>query len=265
MTAYPHPFSGPPPEEVPLPRAPLIRVLSQITFPPILAIEKTENVASFQEKIRAAYPNFQGEVMHEIQIDPNNQPNISKTHIWRFEDKNRRWQASLAPNFLALTTAHYTSRSEFLSRMGELIAALQDTIDPQIMQRVGLRYIDRLQGEPLQHLARFIRPEFLGPNTADYQHAAIHILTQALFNTEENAKLSLRWGRVPPHATVDPQAVQPINEPSWVMDFDMFNDSEGSFQHTDLAPLLEKFAQRIYSVFRYMVTDDFLKYYGGQP
>ena len=47
----PAPLGGSPPQEISLPRAPLVRVLTQVRFPGILKIEDKGMVASFQEKI----------------------------------------------------------------------------------------------------------------------------------------------------------------------------------------------------------------------
>lgn len=49
----PAPLGGSPPQEISLPRAPLVRVLTQVRFPGILKIEDKGMVASFQEKIYA--------------------------------------------------------------------------------------------------------------------------------------------------------------------------------------------------------------------
>jgi uncharacterized protein (TIGR04255 family) len=260
----PHPFSGPPPAEVQLPDAPLVRVLAQITFPQILAVANKETVAPFQERIRHAYPLTKSDLLHTIQLSGDNQPTVERTQIWRFEDKTHHWKVALAPHFLALETECYTTRTEFLDRITNLITALQETLDPQITQRVGLRYIDRLRGEAFNNVTALIKPEFLGPNTSGYEHAAIHMLTQALFHTEEGAMLNARWGKLPANATIDPNALEPLPEPSWVMDFDLFTEVEGNFAAADLSPLLATFAQRIYAVFRFMITDQFLEFYGGK-
>lgn len=258
------PFSGSPPAEVPLLRAPLVRVLSQIKFPQILNITKGDTVAPFQEIIRTNYPLSRTELIHSIQVQPNNQPVIDTSHIWRFEDKERHWRISLAPDFVALETTSYTSRTEFLSRMQAVIDALETTINPQLTQRIGLRYIDRLEGSALNAVDTLINPQFLGPTDAAYRSAALHILTQALFDTAEGAKLTARWGQLPAGVTVDPAAIEPINDPSWIMDFDMFLESQEGFNTQELSPLLASFAGRIYSLFRSMVTDQFLQFYGGQ-
>jgi uncharacterized protein (TIGR04255 family) len=261
----PSPFGGPPPPEVQLPRSPLVRVLAQVRFPAILNIAKADFVAPFQNIVRAEYPALRSEVLHSIQLAaPDNQPAVDAVQIWRFEDKDHNWRISLARDFVALETTRYTSRTEFLSRMNSIIEALQTTLDPQLTQRVGLRYIDRLQGEAMDALRNLIKPQFLMPNEFDYESVAIHILTQALFNSDEGAKINARWGHVPAGVTIDPIAIEPINEPSWIMDFDMFSEAERSFSAQELTPLLASFAERTYSVFRSMVTDQFLEFYGGQ-
>jgi uncharacterized protein (TIGR04255 family) len=262
----PPPFSGSPPTEVSLSRAPLVRVLSQIRFPQILNILKPETVAPFQELIRRDYPLMQSQLLHTILIPgPDGNPAISNVQVWRFEDKSHHWRASLATDFLALETTKYTSRTDFLSRLSRLIDALQTTFNPQITQRIGLRYIDRLQDKAFSSITDLIKPDFLGPSESDYQAAAIHMLTQALFTTEEGAHLNARWGKLPPGVTLDPNAIEPINEPSWVMDFDMFMEAERGLTAAELTPLLESFAKRLYAVFRFMVTDQFLEFYGGKP
>lgn len=50
------PLVGPVPAEVPLPDAPLVRVIAQVRFSEILDVEKREFVAGFQGASRHAYP-----------------------------------------------------------------------------------------------------------------------------------------------------------------------------------------------------------------
>jgi hypothetical protein len=53
-----NPLVATPPPEVPLINAPLVRVIAQVRFPPILSIEQQAFVGSFQEAIRAEYPKY---------------------------------------------------------------------------------------------------------------------------------------------------------------------------------------------------------------
>jgi uncharacterized protein (TIGR04255 family) len=69
---------------------------------------------------------------------------------------------------------------------------------------------------------------------------------------------------VPAQATVDPE-IPPIDGPSWVIDLDMFTPSTQSFGTEDLVTKVTRYSERIYGVFRWMVNDEFLRFYGGEP
>jgi uncharacterized protein (TIGR04255 family) len=260
----PPPFSGPPPEEVPLARAPLVRVLAQIRFPTVLAVTDPIAVAPFQERIRKMYPSGDKEVIQVLQLNPENPHQAVKVEaesIWRFQDREKHWRVSLAPTFLALETTHYTSRKDFLSRMKGLIEALEQTLNPQLTQRVGLRYIDRIEDDAIERVHQLIKPEFLG-SQARFGQAVRHILTESQLSTEEGATLTARWALLPPNATTDPRALEPAKGKSWVLDLDMHVDGQVDFAAATLTRQLEQFAERIYAVFRFMVTDQFLEHYG---
>jgi uncharacterized protein (TIGR04255 family) len=69
---------------------------------------------------------------------------------------------------------------------------------------------------------------------------------------------------MPPNATIDPAAIEPLDEPSWVLDIDMFSTAPLSFDVETLTGEARRYAERIYTVFRWAVTDVFLERFGGQ-
>jgi uncharacterized protein (TIGR04255 family) len=264
MTKLPRPFTGPPPTDVPLARAPLVRVLAQIRFPAILSIGDAVAVASFQDRIRTKYPLNNKDIVQRIEIGaaaPLEPAAVKAETIWRFQSRDEHWRASLASNFLALDTSRYTSRHEFLGRMADLIEALEQTLNPQITQRIGLRYINRIENDAIKDVHKLIKPEILGPQQSEFGKAADHMMTESLLQTEEGALIHARWGILPAHATVDPFALEPVAAKSWILDFDMYSEAQGDFTRAALMPQLESYAKRIYAVFRYMITDHFLSYY----
>jgi uncharacterized protein (TIGR04255 family) len=89
-----------------------------------------------------------------------------------------------------------------------------------------------------------------------------HIFANGEFNTEEGATLTARWGMLPPAGTIDPNVLEPIPDQSWILDLDVFTADQGNFNAATLELQLKTFAERIYAVFRYMVTDKFLVHYG---
>ena len=81
-----NPLSAPLPAEVPLPNSPLVRVIAQVRFPPVLSIEKQEFIAPFQEAIRATYPVLHPEQVQGIVLGPLGLAPGQKQIAWRFRD-----------------------------------------------------------------------------------------------------------------------------------------------------------------------------------
>lgn len=271
MWTEPRPLTNESPTEVPLPRAPLERVIAQIRFPQILAIRNPDRVASFQEAIRKTYPVLSKDQGHGVDFGPE-LPEISELPlIWRFASgrESPPWQVSLGVDFVALETTEYESRSDFLERLDHIVARLADAFDPSEAQRVGLRYIDRLRNEAVDNLPDLIQPEVLGilqtnmDEPRGLAHAAIHSITNAQFLAKEGVIQGL-WGMLPPNATHDPNMLQPVDKASWFLDLDMFTANPIAYERELLSSTLESFAKRIYTVFRQMTTEEFLAFYGAE-
>ncbi|MFO5473256.1 MAG: TIGR04255 family protein, partial [Dolichospermum sp.] len=74
-----------------------------------------------------------------------------------------------------------------------------------------------------------------------------------------------RWGLIPPNGTFDPDAIEPVDEPSWILDLDMSLSKQRDFDVEELLNEAQRFAERIYTFFRWAVTDEFLQHFGGEP
>lgn len=260
-----NPLTASPPEEVPLENAPLIRVLAQVRFPSILAIENTAFVAPFQEAIRTMYPILQFEKMQGVVIGPQGITQSPLKPVWRFTDANHNWRISLAPDFLAIETTAYASRSDFLERFKQVLVALNEHIKPQIVERFGLRYVDRLNGKDIEDLASLVRPEVAGIIATDFGNQIHQNISESLFKLpEQNGQITARWGLLPANATIDPSAIEPVNELSWVLDLDMSVVEQREFSVENLMSDAQKFAERIYTFFRWAVNTDFLRRFGGE-
>jgi uncharacterized protein (TIGR04255 family) len=267
------PLTGGPPAEVQLPYAPLARVIAQARFAPILAIRNPDKVASFQEAIRGTYPVLQEERTNQIVIGPLGLPASPREEvIWRFGDREKQplWRVSLSADFVALETSAYASRADFLDRFQHVVQALEQPFKPAQCQRLGIRYIDRMKGQAISRIIDLIRPKILGialPNEEQplsLGGAVLHMMTEVALAAQEG-QITARWGSLPDNATYDPNALEPIAEPSWILDLDMFTTSPVAFESEVLASTAKAFAERIYAVFREMVTDEFLRFYGGNP
>lgn len=189
---------------------------------------------------------------------------MSPQMVWRFTDEDDVWQVSLASNFVSLDTKAYVSREDFFTRLDAVVAALAEHVDPRTVDRIGVRYIDRITGDMLGRVNSLIRPEIQGVSATTVEEFTQHSLSDNLFTVPNtSAQLLARWGFLPKDVTVDPAAVEVLSTPSWILDLDMFRNDPRSFIPEEAAAEARSFAERIYTFFRWIVTDDFLRLYGG--
>jgi len=264
MSATLNPLTSPAPSEVPLPRAPLARVIAQVRFPLIASVESQEFIAPFQEAIRRDYPVLRQERAGGIVLGPMGAAPLPESRVWRFSDSSKHWRASLAPDFVALETTSYTSRGDMLDRLGRLLRATEANVNPQLVDRVGVRYIDRIAEANLDRLGAMLRPEVAGLLSAGIGHSALHSLSENIFTLPgESRRLLARWGLIPENATYDANALEAIPQKSWILDLDVFDDESRPFDTTALLELAQSFAETSYKFFRWAVTDEFLREYGA--
>lgn len=262
MSDIKNPLVSQVPTEVPLRNAPLVRVIAQVRFPLITAIAQQEFLVPFQEAVRADYPVLRQEQTQAILLGPNGAPQIQAQTAWRFSSSLGDWRASLAPEFFALETTAYVSRTDFVSRFEKLLAALGEHVTPAQVDRLGVRYIDRVTGPALADISKLVRVEIRGLAGSEASAHMLHGLTEAMF-AEGSVRLLGRWGLLPAGATVDPTAVEPIPEASWILDLDTFSSESAPFDVGRIVSDTRAFAERAYTFFRWAVTDEFLKRYGA--
>jgi uncharacterized protein (TIGR04255 family) len=258
------PLSGPLPPEIPLPQAPLVRVLTQIKFPTILSIGTNDSeVAVFQEKIRSAYPILEREQSFTLVMSsPSAPPEVRPGVIWKFRDLKNHWQVALTPDFVTLEAFKYSSRSDFSERLENILAAVQSTYAPSAALRVGVRYVDCIKPPYIDKIEDLFQAAVLGIHKTALGEAADVNMTECLLRAEEG-QIQCRWGLLPDGATHDPSIPLPPGGQSWVLDLDMFSSEQIPFDAADLSQVVRSYAGRVYAVFRWMIKDEFIRTFGG--
>lgn len=262
-----NPLIATPPPEVPLKNAPLVRAIAQVRFPPILSIEKQEFVGSFQEAIREKYPILEPVQTQNVIFNTDgivvNPPTLQTT--WCFWNVDRTWRISLASSAVSIETTKYTSRSDFLARLKSLLVTLQDSFNLSQVDRLGLRYIDQVVGQNLQDISLLIRPEMAGIICSDLQEHIHQVLHESLFLLPSGeSQIAARWGVMSAYSTFDPYAIEAIPERSWILDLDISAVKTQEFSVESLMQQAHNFTERLYTFFRWVVTDEFLQRYGGE-
>ena len=254
-----NPLIESPSEEICLTRAPLIRVIAQVRFPKIISIEQKGFLAPFQEAIRATYPILREEQLSAIMMKGGIGTLPTQT-IWRFSNVEESWRISLTSEFIAIESTAYKSRTDFLERFKNILTALEDHVDPTRIDRFGIRYINRIIGDSVNRIPNLVNPSIQGILGSPVEMGAHFTLTESLFKLS-NGSLFTRWGKLSPLTTVDPGIIEPLNEVSWILDFDMFNDQPAPFVIKNIMENASSFTERIYAFFRWAVTSQYLKTY----
>ena len=252
-------------EEIPLPDAPLKRVLCQIRFADIISIRQDEFIAPFQERIRSEYPIFRKDAVQSLQMSPE-RIEASTDVIHRFIDSDDVWRVSLSKEFISLETMKYVSRKDFLDRLRFALDSAALTIRPSHVLRVGMRYVDQVAIDAATDMSKMLRPEMGWATNSDLSGHIKHTISEVACTAKEGALLA-RWGLLPENGTHDPDMMSPINEKSWFFDMDMSTDYMRKAQRFDVETITssaEALASRCYAFFRWAVTDDFLTKFGGK-
>jgi len=264
-----NPLIDPVPSEVPLARAPLAQVLCAVSFPAILKIVDASGtgVAAFQEAIRAEYPVLNQEIEHAFtfQMDDKNSfaPQITANTVWRFLDKDQRWGVTLSRESLALhTQSAYTTRTEFLDRFEGMARAFCDALDPAQCTRVGARYVNVLDGAMLDDVEGFIRPEFRAFGHQPFLDALVSGNQRVEFVVPEG-RLVVRAGILKAGQTHDPQAIPAAEGTRYFLDLDGINMDAREFSAAEIRKTAAGLTERVYTMFRWAVTDKLLEACNG--
>lgn len=127
---------------------PLVQVICQFRFHPILRIDDKQPV-DFQEKIRKYYPVFRDKASEnlpfpEAVIDQLPPEMLSLFNVgnraFEFANLDNEWVISLTKDFFALTTSDYVRWEEFKSKLEYSFNTFVDLYSPAPFTRIGLRY-----------------------------------------------------------------------------------------------------------------------------
>jgi uncharacterized protein (TIGR04255 family) len=246
-----------------------VLVVAQLRFERVASIASEAFIGGFQEAIRGTYPVMHREQQAGIVVGPNGPAAEGESSTaWRFDERPERWQVTLAPDFVALSTSRYTRRRDLIDRLRDIATAVQANLRVRFCERLGVRYIDRVAEQTLLgRLSALVRAEVLGTTCLEAGEPGVQRLqtfSDSTYRMPEGADLRARWGLLPPQTTFDP-AVAPPDVSTWVLDLDAYTTQLELFDPAALTARAEALCERIYRYFRWSVTDEFLTAHGGMP
>jgi len=262
------PFGLATPGHVPLERPPLVRALAQVRFPTSSAFVGDEDgvAKAVAAALAADYPIFQESREVSLTITPEGfEGSPGGARIWRLVSASGRASVNFGGSFLAIETAEYTRRSEFVGRLAAAWSALTSHARPPFVERLGVRYTNRIEA-PAQilRLPELIRPEVLGVVAVDPGNARLVTgLSEAQYEMRDGATLQARWGLLPGGMVVDP-TLPAATETSWLLDLDAYRLwTPGQCDGEQVGELAAELALSAYQYFRWTMTAEALAEFGG--
>lgn len=231
--------------DVPLRSPPLVEVICQIRFPPLLRLAESRPI-EFQERIRHRFPEFEEQRGIILRVESGESDRSFEAQrgarVYVFHTPEHDTSVTLSADFYALKTTNYTVWPEFSRDLALVHDALVRVFDPAYATRIGLRYVNMITTEntgcrDISEVRALLRSELTCLFETDMWDSADELGTQVVLR-DENAKFAIRVG-----------LVKQEQEQGFVLDFDYFVEGR-----TSLDGVVERCAgyhDAIYRAFRW--------------
>lgn len=242
---------GTPAKDSKLRNPPLVSAVVQIIFPVILKIQTTDGIASFQDKLRNDYPEMEKQTV--IEITPGSGANKDQLVAWQFHNEAKTWTVSLNQQSITLFTSAYDTRKDFMEKFGSVIDRFVQEFLPGRAKRIGMRYVNRIPYDTFGKVEESISDDLVGILSGGDDNV-LHMLTETSFKAKEGT-VTARWGKMPAQGTMDAVLLPPIQDPSWIMDVDLFTNESTLFDTPKITSVVESLAERHYAIFCWMTKE----------
>jgi uncharacterized protein (TIGR04255 family) len=236
---------------------PLVEVVCQLRFPPILRIAQ-ELPAEFQERIRRHFPLYEAQITLpeplELLSNMNRQQPFSSvtSKFHQFKTQDSTYQLSLSSNYLALSTSEYERYETFRELLKIALDAFQDIYQSPFFERIGLRYRDLVVRTPLGLQAE-PWADLIAKHVALELHNPAFNNSLASFTTTLNLELEgLKLTYT--HGLIKVQHVEKkTEEDAYLMDADFYKEGQTTYEQT--WRILDHSKALAGRLFRWSITD----------
>jgi len=189
-----------------LQKSPLVLVLCQVRFSPILAM--ADYFPKVQDSLRLkGYPSVKTDIVQETLFTPAGLTSMKKSR-WRVFNKDLTESIVVTEDFIVFQTTKYTVFENFVQKLAEVMETLASVVKQLAIQRIGLRYIDLIRPRANETWRNYVRPELHGLSNAVLKPDTQLQLQQTVANTERGTLITRlyqnREGQIfPPDLTDD--------------------------------------------------------------
>jgi uncharacterized protein (TIGR04255 family) len=237
-------------------KAPLIDVIAQLRFPPILAIQAGPP-AEFQERIRKVFPlveeGFALGLPMGVELPAQVEKLISSQSgdkLYQFLSEDRKDTITLSKDMIGFSTKKYSRWEEFKTTLMNSVEALNQIYSPSFYNRIGLRYIDAINCDSIglgnSKWSELFKREILGEISIPlFEENLLLVSRQIVISFPDKfGALLLQHGL---------GNIQNKRGFSYIIDFDFYREQKTEVG--DASAVLERFHDLAGRAFRWCITD----------
>jgi uncharacterized protein (TIGR04255 family) len=254
-----------------LAKSPLVNVLAQVRFPPVLAIH--EAVPLFQNRLRRdGFPRFRKSELQQVTLGPGT-AKAETNPRWDFLDRDKTSVVTLTNDFVILQTNAYSRFEDFAERLTAVLALLSEFVEIDLVERIGLRYVDLVRPADGEDPALYLDAGLLGfpfgklTNLATSKHV---FRTESLATTEEGT-LAVRCLRPDKPQYLPPDLMPSVlsfalnlgpSELPVILDFDHFSTRARDFRTDEVVDAVGDLHDAVDIAFRQAATEHAFRVWG---
>ena len=250
-----------------LANAPLEVAIIEVRFTSTFAevpVDVASNVRdALAETVEVDFPSIQRATQATMQI------NFSAGSVAHSEDEMQGWQvasadgrhsATIFPSSVVWQVGDYKRWSlSMRAPLEVLLSAVAEHLSPSLVQRIGLRYIDRFVDPACRTLRDWsgkIDDTLLGPVGNSVFGPMVH-------QAQQQVELTLdgRHGAVLRHGPIHDQSSKSVN---YLLDLDVFAQASSAFNPSEVVDTAERLNRTALSVFQACVSTGYLKSLQGE-
>lgn len=271
-------LSLPDPPRFGMKSVPLAQALVQVNFPVLPRLETLAGVAPLQDALADLFPYMNRNRIQQVSllIGPAGPaaPETAESWVNEFSDDDG-WTLSVTATSAVLAVgSDYAGVQDFARRFSAACEALRDAARVRRCDRIGVRYLDVIRTSGSDEWASWLRPEVVGlahPSiaprdqlTASLTETRLQRPASGVFAWASNVPVQgiVRHGLVPGGAVLAGVPPRPIEEPSFVLDMDMFMASAQTFDPKALTEQYLDLHTEIERIFHWVLTEDGKEHFG---
>jgi uncharacterized protein (TIGR04255 family) len=250
-----------------LAKAPVEVAVIEVRFTAAVAEISPTDAATLRDALAEgtgrSYPAIQPALQQQVQIDLGVQ---GTSHVsqqskgWQIAAANGASTVTLMPDVVIMQVGEYERwKTSMKTPLSILLESLERLVEPSLVHRIGLRYIDRFRDEACKSVADWqgkIDAALLGP-----------VLNKAFGDmvrgAQQQIEISLdeQHGALLRHGPVFDEASKSVQ---YLLDTDVFRNSTFEFSASEVVSAAERLNRTALSLFHAAITDDYLHHLQGE-